>query len=412
MIMKYLLVLIVTFISLNQNAIATELSDANFHYMKNLKGASEGIIESAGITYFIEDVSCLKDKKYAGSKESKYARKLIDISLVELLAQSINKTDFSLSYPKNIASALDKQHRKNQASLTMSHTLELQLVIDKNIDNCTRRVVIAARTKDIKNKQQIQKQKVDEELLFIQTLESSFNTKNHQQLSAIYEELNNPILSLIFLINSDENTPTFDNNLNWLSIESDLLKKQKLCNLNEFDKNKSPSVIALNNICNNTKQAVLEMITPETDTKSELSTAIHIIDKSLGVIKFKPMKQNITASKVLSDKATELFEQGINPHDIINLLSISLNLNPHQVAQWNQIGTVFKALGQNKLALSCHIQSMIQNPQNLDSWLHLIKTLRALELNEHAITIEKQLIQAATFLPHSAWVKKHIKTMK
>ncbi|WP_300181475.1 hypothetical protein [uncultured Aliivibrio sp.] len=356
--------------------LASFLSYANTVYDIYESKYSEkdtGVYDDEQWVFFVVKQECLTQKKYAGTQESKEAEKLFYKQLVnEVTKRNVSFSDdiLGLSEPlkgdiKDVVSA----------NYNVVSNIPHQLVFDRNskVDLCTQEYVVTIKADLFKNNGiKIPKNEVENiatELLFnalsegdYLKLSSYLHSLDLDRLASIYEML---ILEDAISINL---RPT--DNSNVCVQEYCLLSKNPY---SEFD---------INNV---------------------ISTSLLY----QGLVKFFNENPSDILAENLYKKAEVNFNNGENSKQIIDDLTLAINLNPNKANYWKMLANIYRALGKNKESHAAVVQYVLQDPTNSESWVYFYLAEKNINL-ESSVELNRWLVLLNNHVQFSSWAKKQI----
>ena len=352
--------------------------DARAIYNEKLSNKETGVYEESGYLFFIINQTCLTEKKFSGTKESKAAELAFYVLLTETAKRynlSFDKT--SIQFTGKLQTAIYENISMNDNALSkITH----QLIFDRNSKNkvCTREYVRISSLENFgKNKVKIssyQALSLAVELLFEAVIEEDSNLVAEYLL-----ELNLPSLSSVYQTKLETNAYPF--NLSY----GDFFTKQHKCVNGKY--------------CT---------APPSPLNKYDINSVIALVFKEKGILKLSAENPSVELSNDFFILAKNDFEQGINAERIIENLIISINLNNQNSKAWKMLSNIYRALNRNDEALITAIQYAIQSDEQIEPWVYLLKALQPVAPQE-AKRLHELLVLITHKIKLTSWAQSQIK---
>ena len=347
-------------------------------YQTSLTEKPSGVYEQAPWLFFVIKQPCLTSKQFAGTAESKAAEGSFYAFLaneVTLRNVSLNHADILFQEP--LKSDIIAYIAKEFSPLS---SINHQLLIDRNSEaqSCIREYVQVAKLAQFSAKVAIPAFAVKQATAAL--IINAVKRKDYKLLSSYFQAIHLPHLSIIYRELSNKDILPI--NLNLKDISENTFPK---CNDASY--------------CSQTARPF-----SDSDIHGVIGHVLH--QKGLAKI------TNMNPSKALAEdyftEAQKNFSQGQNAEKIIEDLTLSLNLNPSKPAAWKMLSNIFRAIDKPSEALSAAHQYVLQQPNDIESWLYIYKTLEVVDLDESQ-RLSALLRSLESNFKFSPWATKQLK---
>lgn len=356
--------------------LASFLSYANTVYDIYESKYSEkdtGVYDDEQWVFFVVKQECLTQKTYAGTQESKEAETRFYKQLVnEVTKRNVSFSDdiLGLSEPLNgdIKDVVS-------ANYNVVSNIPHQLIFDRNskVEPCTQEYVVTVKADLFKNNGiKIPKNEVENiatELLFNALSEGDYST-----LSAYLHSLELSKLAAIY--------------------EMLVLEDVISINLRTTDRNQ---------VCTQAYCRLANKPFSEFDINHVVSTSL----LNQGFVKFENKNPSNKLAEHLYEKASVNFNHGKNPEEIINDLTLAVNLDPNNSKYWKMLANIYRALGKNKEAYAATVQYVLQNPNDAETWVYFYLAEKKIH-SESSEDLNYWLNLLKNHVQFSSWAKKQI----
>ncbi|UPR56852.1 hypothetical protein ITG10_00285 [Vibrio sp. ED004] len=353
-----------------KSVAAQSASDA---YQTKLSDNETGVYEDGNWVFFVVKQQCLTNKKFAGTAESKAAEKTFYTMLAkEVVVRSVS---FS-SEIKGIMQPLRSDIKQDVSMRLNARTaLTHKLLFDRNsqTDSCTQEYVVVLDREQFKSngviipRNQVESSAVS---LILMALERKDFVLTQQYLHSLGQR---KLADIYQLINGNQ---VLSVNLN----TNDLVE---LCNASFCSLSAKPFSAH--------------------DINKVIATAI----LNNGLVKFENINPSVQLADLLYRKAQANFSAGTNANEIIQDLTLAINLAPQQARNWKMLADIARALGKEDLFKAATAQSILLEPESAESWVYLYLSIKDAEpvIANNLIRWLKLIDQQKSF---SSWAKKQI----
>ena len=366
--MKYFVLLFSLLVS--YSSFANSVYDM---YESKYSEKETGIYDNEQWVFFIIKQECLTQKKYAGTQESKEAEKIF----YKLLVSEVAKRNVSFS--DDISGILEplRTDVKNiiSANYNVVSNIPHQLIFDRNskVSPCTQEYVVTVKADLFKNNG-INIPKDEVENIVVELLSNALSEEDYPKLSVYLHSLELSGLAAIYemLVLDDVIS------VNLRSTDNTQACTQEYCRLSK-------------------------MPFSDFDINHVVATAL----LNQGFVKFVNENPSSKLAEHLYEKASVNFNQGKNPDEIINDLTLAVNLEPNNSNYWKMLANIYRALGKNKEAYASAVQYVLQNPNDAESWVYFYLAEKKIH-TESSIDLNRWLNLLKNNVQFSSWAKKQI----
>ena len=416
---------------LTSSAFAADISGLESDlsiYNKEFVGNKSGVYKNDGRIFFIADQLCLKEKKYAGTAESKAATAKVMVLMAEYaLAKGGGIARKDIGVNGALGDDVFQLYQQRNLAGVRAVSASGRRVIDTDTGNCSRRVVYVLPEDAFEHLSENVKSLPDMDELKSYLFKKAQSDENYNRLAAYFSSLNLPEIELAFSSKSaGDEILRYPSSINWYKDGANLAKAMTKCqtpestHLDTLDKyiyDMTKAVYCGKPIeLDNAGLEYAKTIDRSTGQfSSELAVGdnqgvVQLVLNNYGIVVFSATESRAHIEK-LNNQAQGLFSKGTDAPGIIRLYSQSLNVNPLQPAIWVQLGSVMKAYGYNGAASAIYQQALLQNPEDIDIWINLAQALIANGQNERGQEILAASISLSTIFPISKWGIEQLKKL-
>jgi tetratricopeptide (TPR) repeat protein len=342
-------------------------------YESKFSEKETGVYDGEQWVFFVIKQECLTQKKYAGTQESKEAEK----TFYKQLVSEIAKRNVSFSNDISGISEPLRTDVKNviSANYNVVSNIPHQLVFDRNSKRspCTQEYVATVKTDLFKNNG-IKIPNNEVENIVIKLLINALSEGDYSTLSAYLHSLELSKLAAIY--------------------EMLVLEDVISINLRTTDRNQ---------VCTQAYCRLANKPFSEFDINHVVSTSL----LNQGFVKFENKNPSNKLAEHLYEKASVNFNHGKNPEEIINDLTLAVNLDPNNSKYWKMLANIYRALGKNKEAYAATVQYVLQNPNDAETWVYFYLAEKKIH-SESSEDLNYWLNLLKNHVQFSSWAKKQI----
>jgi tetratricopeptide (TPR) repeat protein len=348
-IIKQLSFVVLVFIVLFNQAMAESASDI---YQRELSDKGTGVYEQGGWVFFVVKQQCLRNKKYAGTEESKVAER----NFYSLLAKEVVNRSISFSSDiKDIGQPLRDDIKQDiSKSFSAESALKHKLLFDRNTksDSCVQEYVVVLDSNQFKpNGVTIPRTQVERSATKL--LLASLERQDYPLTQQYLESLDQKQLADIYRLIGGDHV---------ISVNLSMNDSTKACYANDCSLAEKP-------------------FSPH-DINKVVATAI----ARNGMVKIQNMNPSEALANMLYQKAKTNFTQGTNANAIIQDLTMAVNLAPQHSAYWKMLADIARALGKKQLTQAASMQYILHTPDSAEAWVYLY-----LAMNEESPVVAHNL---------------------
>lgn len=348
-------------------------------YQSSLSAKPSGVYEHAPWLFFVVKQPCLTEKNFAGTAESQAAENAFYTAIaneVTVRNVSFNERNIQLQEPlkSDVIKYVASQH-------SVISTIGHQLLFDRNSKSltCTREYVQVAKLDQFSaNSIDIPKASINKAVTAL--IVSTVNQQDYPLLAKYLQALDVPSLSGAYNMHSAiDSLPV---NIQMKDVRSDTLPS---CQAEDYCTLSSPRF-----------------------SHQDIHNVVGHVLQQKGLTRIV----NLSPAEELADdffnRAHANFKKGQHPEQIINDLTLSLNLNPTQPEAWKMLSNIFRATGKPNEALSAAQQYVYQQPNHIEAWIYFYKSLVDVD-SAQAAQLRTILTSLQSHFIFSPWAKKQLK---
>lgn len=392
-------------------------------YQQTLSQYEEGVYLEDERVFVIADQACLREQKYSGTQESKKATAEALARMTQYLLESQGKLSRNeISLPGALGDDSYQLYQQQQSRVAQSMSGSGYRILDADMGDCRRRVVYAIPEQAFASVKHQLHARPDLQQLQQKTFATALRNKNYTRIAEYFDALKLSELAMAFSLKqppAEDILFEYPVMIQWHQQRESLLKDVQHCSLEGSGVSPDTSYGQLAGLANtafcggvvnvvDTGVAYLHGIATDAGRFADSLSAgdqqhlVRLVLRQQGFVVFTPLAASENVQS-LNRQAMALFNKGADAPEIVRLYSLSLNINPAQPEVWSQLGSVFKAFGQDGAASALFMQALLQQPENMDYWLKLSGSLQKLDRSEQGQRLQKTASELSSLFTISAW---------
>ncbi|NOH68281.1 hypothetical protein [Vibrio rotiferianus] len=367
--LSFAVLIIVCF--LNQ-VLAESASDI---YQRNLSDKDTGVYEQGDWVFFVVKQQCLRNKKYAGTEESKAAEK----NFYRLLAKEVVNRSISFSADiKDIDQPLRNDIKQDVSkSFSAKSALKHKLLFDRNTkaDSCVQEYVKVLDSDQFKpNGVTIPRAQVENSA--VNLILSALKREDFSLTQQYLDSLGQSELAKIYQLVNEKQT---------LAVNLTARDRVEPCSANYCAQTQSLKPFSA----------------------YDINKVVAIAIQYKGLAKVSNLNSSAELAELLYKKAQINFSQGKNAQEIIQDLTLALNLEPQQAKSWKMLADIARALEEEELVQAATTQYILYQPKSLEAWVYFYLSKKEVE-PVVAVNLKHWLKIVDQKESFSSWAKKQI----